>query len=50
VEIQNWLHPAEVRTIHKVVGNEETSFQVYAEGSKQEKGVGSGAVILKEVR
>jgi ribonuclease HI len=47
VEIQNWSHPAEVGTIHEVVGNEETSIQVYTDGSKQEQGVGSGAVIFK---
>jgi hypothetical protein len=47
VEIQNWLHTAEVGTIHEMVGNEETSIQVYADGSKQEQGVGSGAVIFK---
>ena len=47
MEIQNWLHPAEVGTIHEVVGNEETSIQVYTDGSKQEQGVGSGAVIFK---
>jgi len=47
VEIQNWLHPADVGTIHEVEGNEETSIQVYTDGSKQEQGVGSGAVIFK---
>jgi hypothetical protein len=47
VEIQNWPHPAEVGTIREVVGNEETSIQVYTDGSKQEHGVGSGAVIYK---
>jgi len=47
VEIQNWPHPAEVETIHEVEGNEETSIQVYTDGSKQEQGVGSGAVIFK---
>jgi len=47
VEIQNWPHPAEVGTIHEVVRNEETSIQVYTDGSKQEQGVGSGEVIFK---
>jgi hypothetical protein len=47
VEIQNWPHPAEFGTIHEVVGNKETSTQVYTDGSKQEQGVGSGAVIFK---
>jgi len=46
VEIQNWPHPAEVGTIHEVEGNEEISIQVYTDGSKEEKGVGSGAVIF----
>jgi len=50
VEIQNWPHPAEVGIIHEVVGNEETSIQVYIDGSKQEQGVGSGAVIFKGIR
>lgn len=47
MEIQNWLHPAEVGTIHEVEGNEVISIQVYTDGSKQEQGVGSGAVIFK---
>jgi len=47
VEIQNWPHPAEVGTIHEVVGNEETSIQGYTDGIKQEQGVGSEAVIFK---
>jgi hypothetical protein len=47
VEIQNWPHPAEFGIIHEVVGNEETSIQVYTDRSKQEQGVGSGAVIFK---
>jgi len=47
VEIQNWPHPAEVGTIQELEGNEETSIQVYSNGSKQEQGVGSGAVIFK---
>ena len=37
VEIQNWQHPAEFGTIHKVEGNEETSIQVYTDGSKKNK-------------
>jgi len=37
VEIQNWPHPAEVGTIHELVGNEETSIQVYTDGSKKNK-------------
>jgi len=47
VEIQNWPHRAEVGTIHEMEGNEETSIQFYTDGSKQEQGVGSGAVIFK---
>jgi len=47
VEIQNWPHPAEVATIHEVERNEETSIQVYTDGSKQEQGVGYGALIIK---
>jgi len=49
VDIQNWPHPAEVGTIHEVEGNEETSIQVYSDGSKQEQGVGSGVVIFKGI-
>jgi hypothetical protein len=48
VEIQNWPHPAEVGTIHEVTGYKDTPIQVYTDGSKQEQGVGSGAVIFKE--
>jgi len=47
VEIQNWPHPAGVGKIHKVEGKEETSIQVYTDGSKQEQGIGSVAVIFK---
>ena len=47
VEIQNWPHAAEVGTIHEVAGNEETSIQAHTDGSKQEQGVGPGAVIFK---
>jgi len=47
VEIQTWPHPAEFGKIHEVVRNEETWIQVYTNGSKQEQGVGSGAVIFK---
>jgi ribonuclease HI len=36
-----------VGTIHEVAGNEDTPIQVYTDGSKQEQGVGSGAVIFK---
>jgi len=49
VEIQNWPHPAENGTIHEMVGNEETSIEVYTDGNKQEQGVGSGEVIFKEI-
>jgi len=47
VEIQNWPHAAEFGIIHEVVGNEETSIQVYTDGRKQEQGVASEAVIFK---
>ena len=47
VELQHWPHPAEVGTIQEVAGNEDTSIQIYTDGSKQEQGVGSGAVIFK---
>jgi ribonuclease HI len=47
VEIQNWPHPAEVGTINEVAGNEDTPIQVYTDGSKQQQGVGSGAVLFK---
>jgi len=47
VEIQNWPYPVQVETIHEGEGNEETSIQVYTDGSKQEQEVGFGAVILK---
>jgi len=47
VELQHWPHPAEVGTIQEVAGNEDTSILIYTDGSKQEQGVGSGAVIFK---
>jgi len=47
VQIQNWPQPAEVGNIHEVEGNEKTSIQMYTDGSKQEQGVLSGAVIFK---
>jgi len=47
VELQHWPYTAEVGTIHEVAGNEDTSIQIYTDGSKQEHGVGSAAVIFK---
>jgi len=47
VEIHNWPHPAALGTIHGILGNEETSIQMYTDGSKQEQEIGSGEMILK---
>ena len=47
VELQHWTRSAEVGSIHEVAVNENTWIQKYTEGSKQEHGVGSGAMIFK---
>ena len=46
VELKYWPHPAEAMTIKEVACNEETSLQAYTDGSKHDKGVGSGAAIF----
>jgi ribonuclease HI len=47
VEFKYWPHPAEAVTIYEVVGNEDASVHTYTDGSKHDRGVGSGVVIFK---
>ena len=46
VEYKYWPHPADTVTI-EVVSDEEATIQAFTDGSKQEQGVGAGAVIFK---
>jgi len=47
VEYKYWPHPADTVTIEDVVSDEEATLQAFADGSKQEKGVGARAVVFK---
>ena len=47
VEFKYWPHPADVVTIDEVESDEEATVHAYTDGSKQDQGVGSGAVIFK---
>jgi hypothetical protein len=42
-----WPHPADTVTIEEVVSDKESTLQVFTDGSKQEQGVGAGAVVFK---
>jgi len=47
VEYKYWPHPADTVTIEEVVSDEEATLQAFTDGSKQEQGVGAGAVVFK---
>jgi hypothetical protein len=47
VEYKYWPHPADTVTIEEVVSDEEATLQAFTDGSKQEHGVGAGAVVFK---
>jgi len=47
VEYKYCPHPADAVTIEEVVRDEEATLQAFTDGSKQEKGVGAGAVVFK---
>jgi ribonuclease HI len=47
VEYKYWPHPADVEPIVEVVGEEEATLHAFTDGSKQEKGVGAGALVFK---
>jgi len=47
VEYKYWPYPADVETIEEVVGDEEVTLEAFTDGSKQETGVGAGAVVFK---
>jgi ribonuclease HI len=47
VEYKYWQHPADTVTIEEVVSDEEATLQAFTDGSKQEQGVGAGAVVFK---
>ena len=52
VELKNWPHPADLVKIIEDNGHVEQTIQIYADGSKNEGGVGSGVAIFdgKEVK
>ena len=45
VEYKYWRHPADAESIVEVIG--EATLQAYTDGSKQEKGIGAGAMVFK---
>jgi len=47
VEYRLWPHPARVATIIEIESHEEATISAYTDGSKYQKGVGSGVVIFK---
>jgi len=47
VEYKYWPHPADAVTVEEVRRDEEATLQAFTDGSKQEKGVGAGAVVFK---
>ena len=47
VEYKHWPHPAKAVTIKEVEDHEEAAVHAYTNGSKYERGVGSGVVIFK---
>jgi hypothetical protein len=48
VEYKYRPHPADTVTIEEVVSDEEATLQAFTSGSKQDQGVGAGAVVFKE--
>jgi ribonuclease HI len=47
VEHRHWPHPAKVVTIKEAETHEEATMSAYTDGSKYQRGVGSGVVIFK---
>ena len=47
VEYKYWSHPADAESFVEVTGEEEATLQAFTDGSKQERGVGAGAVVFK---
>jgi hypothetical protein len=46
-EYRLWPHPARAATITEIESHEEAKIGAYTDGSKYERGVGSGVVIFK---
>ena len=46
VEYNSWPHPAKVISIQEVENYEEATISAYTEGSKFQKGIGSGVVLF----
>ena len=49
VEYRLWPHPARAATITEIETHKEATINAYTDGSKYQRGVGSGVVIFKEV-
>jgi hypothetical protein len=47
VEHRHWPHPAKVISIKEIGTHEEATISAYTDGSKYQRGVGSGVVIFK---
>jgi ribonuclease HI len=47
VEYRLWPHPARATTITEIESHEEATISAYTDGSKYQRGVGSGMVIFK---
>jgi ribonuclease HI len=47
VEYKYWPHPADAVKIEEIVSDEEATIHAFTDGTKQEKGVGAGAVVFK---
>jgi ribonuclease HI len=47
VEYRHWPHPAKAVTIKEVENHEKATLSAYTDGSKYQRGVGSGVVIFK---
>ena len=47
VEYRLWPHSARVATITEIESYEEATISAYTDGSKYQRGVGSGVVIFK---
>jgi len=47
VEYKKWMHPAKVIPIKEAETHDEATITAYTDGSKHQRGVGSGVVIFK---
>ena len=45
---RRWLHPAKVIELHNKRDDMQYKMEIYTEGSKNEKGVGSGVALFAD--